>query len=77
MLTYNNPIVLVAPKFTNMKTLSVKMEKELAEMISLKAKEEDRSESSVIRQALRAFLFNNLVAPKFTKTSRTKKAQAK
>ena len=53
------------------------MEKELAEMISLKAKEEDRSESSVIRQALRAFLFNNLVAPKFTKTSRTKKAQTK
>lgn len=58
-----------------MKTLSVKMEKELAERLSLRAKEEDRSESSVIRQALRAFLFNNMVAPKFTKTPDAKKGK--
>lgn len=49
-----------------MKTYSVKIEKDMAEKIAIYAKKEDRSESSVIRQALRFFFLNVLVQPKST-----------
>lgn len=42
-----------------MKIYSVKMDKELSDKIAQRAKDDDRSESSVIRQAVRAFLLNN------------------
>lgn len=56
-----------------MKTFSVKMDKELSDKIAVRAKEDDRSESSVIRQAVRAFLFAKTVQPKSTKITKNPK----
>ena len=41
---------------TQMKIYSVKIDKELSDKIAQIARDDDRSESSVIRQAIRAFL---------------------
>ena len=60
--------VLVQPKLREMKTYSVKIDEELAAKIANQAKKEDRSESSVIRQALRFFFLKIKVQPKSIKT---------
>lgn len=52
-----------------MKIYSVKIDDELAIKIAKQAKKEDRSESSVIRQALRFFFLKIKVQLKSTKNS--------
>lgn len=78
-LTQKPDAFLVRPKIENMKTFSIRVDKELAEKISRFARIDDRSDAAVIRKALKEFFFKQNSATKkalsFSKTKPEKGAK--